>query len=57
MATRLSAHFHEMHRVIIGGFNDIEMKIRAYDTPAANTEQIKDQQDAVRVSISCLYPW
>ena len=49
-AAPLAAHFHETHSDLLLGFNEIEGEVRLHDTPAINTEQIKDQQDAIRVS-------
>ena len=48
-AAPLAAHFHETHSDLLQGFNEIEEAMRAQDTPALSAEQLKDQQDAVKV--------
>lgn len=49
-AAPLAAHFHETHSDLIQGFNEIEEEVRKQETPGLNAEQIKEQQDAIKVS-------
>ena len=49
-AAPLAAHFHETHSDLLKWFDEMEAEVRQLEAPALNAEQIKQQQDDVKVS-------
>lgn len=50
-ACPLATHFHDTHEDLAKWFAHTEDQIAAQNVPAFNTEEIKKQQDSVRVSM------
>ena len=49
-AMPLAEHFKDTYADLLDWFADIEPQVDELDSPAFNTEQIKEQQDHVKVS-------
>ena len=52
-AVPLAAHLSETHSDLLTWFDEIETDMKAPETPAINSEQIKEQQDVMKVGVSC----
>ena len=48
-ALPLAAHLHETHNDLHEWFDEMEAEIEEQEQPAINTEQIKEQQDKIKV--------
>lgn len=50
-AVPLAAHLSETHSDLLTWFDEIETEMKEPDTPAINSDQIKEQQDMMKVGV------